>query len=59
MTVLAGLRLTFYDHVIGTEGKPILMLDWDARVWLVLESENGYPTTYENSAQVFRNLLSK
>ena len=40
--VLAGLRLTTYVRVVGITASTHYVLDWDARVWLVLECGNGY-----------------
>ena len=56
ITVLAGLRLTTYVRVVGITANTYYVLDWDARVWLVLEGGNGYPTMNVFSTQVFQKI---
>ena len=45
MFVRVELRLTVTVRVVGIEGNPTFMLDWDARMWLLLEGGKGYPAT--------------
>ena len=44
--VLVELQRTTYIHVVGTTASTFYMLDWDARVWLVLKGGNGYQTMH-------------